>query len=142
MELGQLIKQLAYFSSVVRLLLIYGIMSQDLPKPRGLCVCVCHPFDKGSCLKSSFPSAERKKTRLSLLMLTFLMQIPGIEQLVYCLVDILGHLCSAVEVFTLCSCSCVNTHEIPDRLDFDSIKTMMYVSGFQQSPTCGFLPGA
>lgn len=43
MELGQLIKQLAYFSSVVRLSLIYGVMSQDLPKAVGLHVCASPP---------------------------------------------------------------------------------------------------
>lgn len=99
------------------------------------------PSDKGSCLKSSLPRAERQKTCLCSLMLTFLMQIPGIERVVYCLVNILRHLCSAVEVFALCIRGCVNTHEIPDRLEFDSIKAMMNVGGFQQSPPHGFLPG-
>lgn len=75
-------------------------------------------------------------------MLTFLMQIPGIEKVVYCLVNILRHLCSAVEVFALCICKYVNTHEIPDRLDFDlSIKAMMHVGGFWQSPPRGVLAG-
>lgn len=73
---------------------------------------------------------EKGKTRLCSLMRTFPMQIPGIEKVVYCLVNILRHLCSVVEVFALCICSCVNTHEIPDRLEFDSIKAMMNVYGF------------
>lgn len=74
-------------------------------------------------------------------MLTFLMQIPGIEKVVYCLVNILRHLCSAVEVFDLCVCSYVNTHGIPDRLEFDSIRAMINVGGFSQSPPRGFLAG-
>lgn len=38
------------------------------------------------------------------------------------MVNISGHLCSAVGVFAACNCSCVNTREIPGRLDFDSAK--------------------
>lgn len=80
----------------------------------------------------SHPSSqpERHKTCLCSLMLTVLMQILRIEWVVYCLVKILRHLCSVVGVFALCVCSCVNTHEIPDRLEFDSIKAMMNVGGF------------
>lgn len=39
------------------------------------------------------------------------------------------HLCS-VEVFALCMCSCVNTREIPDRLEFGPVKAVMTVGGF------------
>lgn len=38
------------------------------------------------------------------------------------MVNISGHLCSAVGVFAARNCSCVNTREIPGRLDFDSAK--------------------
>jgi len=86
--------------------------------------------DKGSCLKSSFPSAERQKTCLCSLILTFLMQILCTEWAVYCLVMKLRHLCSVVEVFAPDICSCVNIHEIPNRLEFDSIKAMVTVGGF------------
>lgn len=56
---------------MVRLLLIYGIMSQDLPKSERLvesspaaaaaAATIIIPPDKGSCLKSSLASAERRR---------------------------------------------------------------------------------
>lgn len=65
---------------------------------------------------------RKQKTCLPALMLALLMQIPPTEWLVYCLVNILRHLCAAAEVFALRDCSCVNTHEIPDRLESDGVK--------------------
>lgn len=86
--------------------------------------------DKGSCLKPSFLSAERQKTCLCSLMLTFLMQILSDEWVVYCRVRTQRHLCSVVEVLALCSCSCVNTREIPGRLALGPVKAVMTVGGF------------
>lgn len=67
-------------------------------------------------------AGRKQKTCLPALMLALLMQIPPTEWLVYCLVNILRHLCAAAEVFALRDCSCVNTHEIPDRLESDGVK--------------------